>query len=68
MWPEVYVGRWVDLDAKWLVLDQETGELFTDATHIKMGRSHLDENIFEEMVTAIAEIIGKLKLEVIDFQ
>jgi hypothetical protein len=68
MWPEVYVGRWVDLDAKWLAEDEETGELYTDATHIKMGRSHLDENIFEEMVGAIAGIIGKLELEIIEFR
>ena len=68
MWAEVYVGRWVDLDAKWLSTDEKTGEFYTDATHIKMGRSNLDENIFEEMVTAIAEIIGKLKLEIIDFR
>jgi transglutaminase-like putative cysteine protease len=68
MWPEVFVGKWVDLDAKWLAVDEETGEPYTDATHIKMGRSNLDENIFEEMVTAIAEIIGKLKLEIIDFR
>jgi hypothetical protein len=68
MWPEVYVGRWVDLDAKWLATDEETGELYTDATHLKMGRSNLDENIFEEMVSAIAEIIGKLELEIIDFR
>jgi hypothetical protein len=67
MWPEVYVGRWVDLDAKWLATDEKTGELYTDATHIKLGRSNLDENIFEEMVSAIAEIIGKLHLEIIDF-
>jgi hypothetical protein len=68
MWPEVYVGRWIDLDAKWLATDEKTGELYTDATHIKLGRSNLDENIFEEMVGAIAEIIGKLELEIIDFR
>jgi hypothetical protein len=67
MWPEVYVGKWVDLDAKWLAVDEKTGELVTDATHLKMGRSNLDENIFEEMVTAIAGIIGKLKLKIVDF-
>lgn len=67
MWPEVYVGRWVDLDAKWLAIDGKTGEIYTDATHIKMGRSNLDENIFEEMVGAIAEIIGKLELEILDY-
>jgi hypothetical protein len=67
MWPEVYVGRWINLDVKWLAIDEETGELYTDATHIKFGRSNLDENIFEEMISAIAEIIGKLDLEIIDF-
>lgn len=61
-------GDGVDLDAKWLATDEETGELYTDATHLKMGRSNLDENIFEEMVSAIAEIIGKLELEIIDFR
>jgi hypothetical protein len=68
MWPEVYLGRWIGLDAKWLVVDEETGEYYTDATHIKFGRSNLDDNIFEEMVKAVSEIIGKLKLEVIDFE
>ncbi len=68
MWPEVYVGRWIDLDAKWLAVDEETGEYFTDATHIKFGRSSLDDNIFQEMVGAVSEIIGKLKLEILDFE
>ncbi|MDH5385918.1 MAG: transglutaminase domain-containing protein [Candidatus Aminicenantes bacterium] len=67
MWPEVYVGRWIGLDAKWMAVDAETGEYYTDATHLKFGRSSLDENIFEEMVQAISEIIGKLKLEIIDY-
>jgi len=68
MWPEVYVGRWVNLDPIWLAVDDKTGELFSDAIRIKFGRSNLDENIFGEMVGAIAEIIGKLKLEIIDFR
>ncbi len=68
MWPEVYVGRWVNLDAKWLALDQNTGEYFTDATHIKLGRSSLDENIFQEMVGSVSEIIGRLELEILDFK
>ncbi|UCE39728.1 MAG: transglutaminase domain-containing protein [Candidatus Aminicenantes bacterium] len=67
MWPEVFVGKWINLDAKWLATDEKTGEFYTDATHIKLGRSNLDENMFEEMVTAIAEIIGKLQIEIIDF-
>jgi hypothetical protein len=67
MWPEVYVGRWIGLDAKWLAIDKKTGEYYTDATHIKLGQSLLDENIFREMSQAIAEIIGLLKLEIIDY-
>ena len=68
MWPEVYVGRWINLDAKWLAVDEETGEYYTDATHIKLGRSSLDENIFQEMAGSIYEIIGKIELEVLDFR
>jgi transglutaminase-like putative cysteine protease len=68
MWPEVYVGRWISLDAKWLAVDQATGQYFTDATHIKLGRSSLDENIFQEMVGSVSEIIGRLKLEILDFK
>jgi hypothetical protein len=68
MWPEVYVGRWTNLDAKWLARDEATGEYFTDATHIKLGHTSLDENIFEEMVKAISGIIGKLKIEILDFK
>jgi transglutaminase-like putative cysteine protease len=67
MWPEVYVGRWINLDPNWLAVDGKTGELYTDAVRIKFGRSNLDENIYEEMVRAIAEIIGKLKLEIVEF-
>ncbi len=67
MWPEIYVGRWISLDSKWLAIDKKTGELYTDATHIKLGQSLLDENIFREMAQAISEIIGKLKLEIIDY-
>jgi hypothetical protein len=66
MWPEVFVGDWVALDPKWLARDPETGEYFTDATHIKFGRSNLDENMYQEMITSISEIIGKLKLEVLE--
>jgi hypothetical protein len=67
MWPEVFVGRWISLDPKWLAVDKKTKEYYTDATHIKLGYSLLDENIFKEMAQAIAEIIGQLSLEVIDY-
>lgn len=68
MWVEVYVGRWIGLDVKWLAVDKRSGEYYTDATHIKFGRSLLDENIFKEMAQAISEIIGQLKLEIIDWR
>lgn len=67
MWPEVYVGRWIGLDSKWLAVDKKSGEYYTDATHIKFGRSLLDEDIFKEMAQAVAEIVGQLKLEILDF-
>lgn len=67
MWPEVYVGRWIGLDAKWLAVDRKSGEYYTDATHIKFGVSLLDENIFKEMAQAISDIIGNLKIEIIDY-
>jgi hypothetical protein len=67
MWPEVYVGDWVALDAKWLAIDKQSGEYYTDATHIKLGDSALDEGIFQEMGKAMSEVIGKLKLEVLEY-
>ena len=67
MWPEVYVGRWVGLDPKWLALDKKTGEYYTDATHIKLGESALDESLFEELGQAMAEIVGQVNVEVLDY-
>ncbi len=67
MWPEIYAGQWISLDPKWLAVDKKTGEYYTDATHIKFGYSLLDENIFKEMAQAVAEVIGQLKLEIIDY-
>ncbi|NIM90875.1 MAG: hypothetical protein GTO17_08000 [Candidatus Aminicenantes bacterium] len=68
MWPEVYVGRWIGLDSKWLAVDKKSGQYYTDATHLKFGRSVLDENIFQEMTQAISTILGQLKLEIIEYQ
>jgi len=67
MWPEVYAGRWIGLDSKWLAVDKKSGELYTDATHIKFGQSLLDEDIFKEMAQAISDVIGKLKLEIVEY-
>ena len=67
MWPEVYVGEWVGLDAKWLAVDKQSGEYYTDATHIKLGDSALDVWIFQDMGQAMSEVIGKMKLEVLEY-
>jgi transglutaminase-like putative cysteine protease len=67
MWPEVFVGEWVALDPKWPAVDPATGETYTDATHIKLGHSYLDADMFREMVGSISEVIGNLKLEVVDY-
>ena len=67
MWLEVYVGQWLNLDTKWLAIDKRTGEYYTDATHIKFGRSNLDENIFKDISQAVSGIIGKLKIEILDY-
>ncbi|MBN1223104.1 MAG: transglutaminase domain-containing protein [Candidatus Aminicenantes bacterium] len=67
MWPEVFVGRWVALDPKWLAVDKTSGEYYTDATHLKFGHSALNVDIFKEMGQAMSDIIGKLKLEVMDY-
>lgn len=66
MWPEVYVGDWVSLDPKWLALDEASGEYYTDATHIKFGHSYLDENMYQELLSSTSEIIGRLKIEILE--
>lgn len=68
MWPEVYVGQWVDLDPRWFRMDQKSGEYYTDATHIKFGRIQLDENLFKEMAFSASEIIGNLNLRIIEYR
>ncbi|NOR15000.1 MAG: hypothetical protein GQ544_04790 [Candidatus Aminicenantes bacterium] len=67
MWPEVYVGDWVSLDPKWLARDEDSGDYCTDATHIKFGHSYLDENMYQEILTSTSQIIGRLKLEILDY-
>jgi len=68
MWPEVYVGEWIDLDPKWFRVDQRSGASYTDATHIKFGRTELDENLFTEMVLSASEIIGKLSIHIVKYK
>ncbi len=54
-WTEAYVGEWISMDAT-------LNELPVDATHIKLVEGNLDKQV------AIAGLIGKLELEVLDFK
>jgi len=45
----------------------ESGEFYTDATHLKFGRSRLDEDALKEITKAIGDIIGKIRLEIVDY-
>jgi len=68
MWPEVYVGQWVDLDPKWFSVDPISGEYFTDAAHIKFGQTELDEDLFKEMIMSASQIIGELNIHIIEYK
>ncbi|MBN1273387.1 MAG: hypothetical protein JXB26_14055 [Candidatus Aminicenantes bacterium] len=67
MWPEIYAGKWLNLDPKWMVLDNGSGAYITDATHIKFGRSILDTDLFKEMARSVSDVIGRLELQVVEF-
>jgi hypothetical protein len=54
-WTEAYVGEWISMDAT-------LNQLPVDATHIKLVEGNLDKQI------AIAGLIGKVELEVLDFK
>ena len=54
-WTEAYVGEWISIDAT-------QNQLPVDATHIKLVEGNLDKQV------AIAGLIGKLKLRVLDFK
>ncbi len=58
MWTEVYLnGRWYDLDAT------RPGAL-TDATHIQMGASAMDESTAVDLSTQILKYLGQFQIEV----
>ena len=54
-WTEAYVGEWISVDAT-------LNQLPVDATHIKLVEGNLDKQV------AIAGLIGKLELKVLDFK
>jgi len=54
-WVEAYTG-------KWITLDPTLNQMPADVTHITLLRGNLDKQV------DIVGIIGKLKLEVVDFE
>jgi hypothetical protein len=54
-WTEAYVGEWISMDAT-------VNQFPVDATHIKLVEGNLDKQV------AIAGLIGKLELKVLDFK
>ena len=54
-WTEAYVGEWISMDAT-------LNQIPVDATHIKLVEGNLDKQV------AIAGLIGKLELKVLDFE
>jgi len=56
-WNEVYVGRWVPIDAA-------LNQVNVDATHLKVYSGGLGSP--EEMYTKIMRIIGRMKIEVVE--
>ena len=53
-WTEAYTGRWISMDAT-------LNQMPTDATHLKLVQGGLDRQ------TDIIPLIGKLKLEILDY-
>ena len=54
-WTEVYLGRWVSMDAT-------TNQMPADVTHIKLIEGNLDKQV------EIAGLIGRLKLKILDYE
>ncbi|MEN6544715.1 MAG: transglutaminase-like domain-containing protein [Armatimonadia bacterium] len=60
-WNELYVGRWVEMDATW---GQET----VDAGHLQLAHAALDSAALARLSLASARTMGNLNIEVIDYQ
>ncbi|MEN6401121.1 MAG: transglutaminase-like domain-containing protein, partial [Armatimonadia bacterium] len=60
-WNELYVGRWVEMDATW---GQET----VDAGHLQLAHAALDSAAMARLSLASAKTMGNLNIEVIDYQ
>ena len=58
-WPEVYVGRWVQMDPT-------LGQVRADATHIQLGGSTLESDTLTEFATEVLRTLNQLEIVVVD--
>ena len=67
LWPEFFVGEWVGLDPYRLIPGPMNNYLL-DPSHIKLAYLRLDRETIKDIVYALGDIFGRLKIEVLDFK
>ncbi len=58
-WPEVYVGRWVQMDPTF-------GQMVADANHIQLGGSTLESDNLMEFAEGVFQTINRLEIVITD--
>ena len=58
-WPEVYVGRWVQMDPTF-------GQMVADANHIQLGGSTLESDTLMEFAEGVFQTINRLEIVITD--
>ncbi|MXY27102.1 transglutaminase domain-containing protein, partial [Candidatus Poribacteria bacterium] len=58
-WPEVYVGRWVQMDPTF-------GQMVADANHIQLGGSALESDNLMEFAEGVFQTINRLEIVITD--
>ena len=58
-WPEVYVGRWVQMDPTF-------GQMVADANHIQLGGSRLESDHLVEFAEGVFQTINRLEIVITD--
>ena len=59
LWPEVYVGRWVQMDPT-------LGQVIADANHIQLGGSVLESNTMIEFSKRLLQTLNQLEIVIIE--
>ena len=58
-WPEVYVGRWVQMDPTW-------GQNIADANHIQLGGSTLEPDNLIEFAEGVSRTLNQLDIAIVE--